>query len=96
MSRCPKVPAAAWRLLAKAEWPALKKAYFAARLGKGGQARSCSFCIFVSFFCSEGLISSEPSAPRGPGVSMTTARVQKSCWAPWAAAGSSRKPGGRA
>ncbi|OLP73188.1 hypothetical protein AK812_SmicGene47674, partial [Symbiodinium microadriaticum] len=23
-------------------------------------------------------------------VSMTTARVQKSCWAPWAAAGSSR------
>ncbi|CAE7867460.1 unnamed protein product, partial [Symbiodinium sp. KB8] len=37
MSRCPKVPAAAWRLLAKAEWPALKKAYFAACFHDDGE-----------------------------------------------------------
>ena len=67
MWRCEKVPAAAWRLLAKAEWPELKKANFEERLGKGAKLAG-ALCLFVSYFCSEGLISSEPSVPRGPQV----------------------------
>ena len=62
MGWCQKVPAAAWRLLGKAEWPALKKADFDRRLGKGAKLAG-ALCLFVSFFCSVGLISSPLRAP---------------------------------
>ena len=49
MVLCGKVPAAAWRLLGKAEWPALKKADFRQRLGRGAKL-AFALCLFVSFF----------------------------------------------
>ncbi|CAE7709487.1 unnamed protein product [Symbiodinium necroappetens] len=63
MHFCNKVPAAAWRLLGKAEWPALKKANFALRLGRGAKLAG-ALCLFV-FFSAAGLISSALRAP-GP------------------------------
>ena len=57
---------------------------------KGGAKLAGALCLFVSFFCSEGLVSSEPSVPRGPGVSVRTAKELPSCWVPCAAAGSWR------
>ena len=47
MAFCGKVPAAAWRLLGKAEWPALKKANFSRRLGRGAEL-AVAFSFLVS------------------------------------------------
>ena len=64
MSGCEKVPAAAWRLLGKAEWPALKKANFRQRLGRGAKL-AFALCLFVSFFL---LRAASPPALPGPGA----------------------------
>ena len=50
LALCKEIPAAAWQLLATAEWPALKKADFAGRLGRGAKLAG-ALCLFVSFFC---------------------------------------------
>ena len=65
MVGCQKVPAAAWRLLATAEWPALKKADFTGRLGKGGPS---SQVLFASSFLFSALRASSPLSPPCPGA----------------------------
>ena len=79
-------------MLGKAEWPLLKKANFSWRLGKGTSWELLfAFSLFLFL-----LRASSPlvSVFRGPGVSRRMAMEQKGCWAPCAAAGSSRTLGG--
>ena len=64
MLACQNVPAAAWRLLGKAEWPTLKKADFQLCLGKGAKLAG-ALCLFVSFFL---LRAASPPALPGPGA----------------------------
>ena len=50
LDECRKVTAAAWQMLAKAEWPLLKKANFSKRLGRGPSWEllfACSLFLFL-------------------------------------------------